>query len=144
MVTEFRLTWLIHDFETITRCDRADHTHGAGNGDVAAEAAWHHVLRALKTEFPQLVLDNCWNGGRPLDLAMIASHHTTITEDHCRVRWNTLAKVAMGRYLPLDWQSAYIGTDDLPPRARIAPYVIGGPRPLMDDRALWDTRPGPS
>jgi alpha-galactosidase len=137
MVTEFRLTWFLHDFESIARCDRDDHTHDPGAGEHAAEAAWHHILRTLKAEFPQLVLENCWNGVRPLDLAMVRSHHTTITEDHCLSHWNSLAKVGLGRYLPLDWQSAYMGAEDLPPRARIAPYVIGGPWVLMDDPENW-------
>ena len=137
MVTDFGLTWLLHDFETIARCDSTQHTHDPGAGEHAAEAAFHHVLRSLAARFPLLVLENCWNGVRPLDLAMIRSHHTTITEDHCRTHFNSLAKVGLGRYLPLDWQSAYMGADDLPDRARIAPYVIGGPWVLMDDPATW-------
>jgi hypothetical protein len=72
-----------------------------------------------------------------MDLAMIRSHHTTITEDHCLTHWNSLAKVGLGRYLPLDWQSAYMGAEELPPRARVAPYVIGGPWILMDDPETW-------
>jgi hypothetical protein len=137
MVVEFRLTWLIHDFESISRCDRSGHTHDPGAGEHAAEAAWHRILRTLRAEFPQLVLENCWNGSRPLDLAMLRSHHTTIAEDHCRSHWNSLAKVGLGRYLPLDWQSAYMGAEDLPARARIAPYVIGGPWILMDEPQTW-------
>ena len=137
MVTDFGLTWLLHDFETIARCDATTHTHDPGAGEHAAEAAFHHVLRSLAARFPALVLENCWNGVRPLDLAMIRSHHTTITEDHCRTHVNSLAKVGIGRYLPLDWQSAYMGADDLPTRARLAPYVIGGPWVLMDDPKTW-------
>jgi hypothetical protein len=137
VVTDFELTWLLHDFESIARCDADHHTHDPGAGEHAAEAAWHQILRTLQEEFGQLVLENCWNGGRPLDLGMLRSHHTTITEDHCLMRWNTLAKLALGRYLPLDWQSAYMGAEQLPPRARIAPYVIGGPWVLMDDQAGW-------
>ena len=137
MVVEFGLTWTLHDFETIARCDSAEHTHDPGAGEHAAEAAFHHILTTLRFGFPQLVLENCWNGVRPLDLAMIRSHHTTITEDHCRTHFNSLAKVGLGRYLPLDWQSAYMGADDLPSRARIAPYVVGGPWVLMDDPDTW-------
>lgn len=137
MITDYDLTWLLHDFETIARCDSTEHTHDPGAGEHAAEAAFHHILGTLRARFPQLVLENCWNGVRPLDLAMIRSHHTTITEDHCRTHENALAKVGLGRYLPLDWQSAYMGADGLPSRARIAPYVIGGPWVLMDDPDSW-------
>ena len=137
MVQEFGLRWLLHDFETIARCDATTHTHHPRAGEHAAEAAFHHILTTLADRFPGLVLENCWNGVRPLDLAMIRHHHTTITEDHCRTHQNSLAKVGLGRYLPLDWQSAYMGADDLPPKARIAPYVIGGPWVLMDDPEAW-------
>jgi hypothetical protein len=137
MITDDGLDWLLHDFETIARCDAAHHSHDPGAGEHAAEAAFHHILRTLAARFPQLVLENCWNGVRPLDLAMIRSHHTTITEDHCRTHPNSLAKTGLGRYLPLDWQSAYMGTDDREGRARFAPYVIGGPWVLMDDPEIW-------
>ena len=142
LVTEFDLDWLLHDFETIARCDSAAHTHDPAAGEHAAEAAWHHILITLADRFPLLVLENCWNGVRPLDLAMVRHHHTTITEDHCLTHTNALAKVGLGRYLPLDWQSAYMGADDLPAKARIAPYVVGGPWVLMDDPATRsdDTR----
>ena len=137
LVADGGLTWLLHDFETIARCASDRHTHDPGAGEHAAEAAFHHVLRTLAARFPRLVLENCWNGVRPLDLAMIRSHHTTITEDHCRTHPNSLAKVGLGRYLPLDWQSAYMGADDRAGRARFAPYVIGGPWVLMDDPETW-------
>jgi hypothetical protein len=137
MVEEFGLTWTLHDFETIARCDSREHTHDPGAGEHAAEAAFHHILRTVRDRCPQLVLENCWNGVRPLDLAMIRSHHTTITEDHCRTHPNSLAKVGLGRYLPLDWQSAYMGADDRSGRARLAPYVIGGPWVLMEDPETW-------
>jgi hypothetical protein len=137
LVEDFGLTWLLHDFETIARCDRDDHTHDPGAGEHAAEQAFHHILRTLAERYPQVVLENCWNGVRPLDLAMVRSHHTTITEDHCRAHENALAKVGLGRYLPLSWQSAYMGAEDLPPRARVAPYVIGGPWVFMDDPETW-------
>lgn len=134
MITDDDLDWLLHDFETIARCDSDRHTHDPGAGEHAAEAAFHHILRALGARFPLLVLENCWNGVRPLDLAMIRSHHTTITEDHCRTHPNSLAKVGLGRYLPLDWQSTYMGADDRGP---------GPLRPVRDRRAVGaDGRPG--
>ncbi|HVK36251.1 MAG TPA: alpha-galactosidase, partial [Microlunatus sp.] len=43
MVTDFGLTWLLHDFETIARCDSTQHTHDPGAGEHAAEAAFHHI-----------------------------------------------------------------------------------------------------
>lgn len=138
MVTEFKLSWWLHDFETIARCDNSAHTHGSGLGEYASARAARHVLSTLRDRFPDVVFENCWNGGRPLDLQMIGTHHTTITEDHTLNRWNLLAKNAMGRYLPLDWQSAYMGSEPLPPRARAAAYAVGGPWVIMEDPTRWD------
>ncbi len=132
------MDWLLHDFETIARCDAQHHTHEADAGERAAAAGWYGILEELRRRHPALVVENCWNGGRPLDLAMIAHHDTTIGDDWCRSETNRVAKLGLGRYLPASWGSAYMGDEDIPVRSRLAPYLIGGPWVLMGDLAGWD------
>ena len=45
---------------------------------------------------PDLLIENCWNGGKPLDLQMIAHHDTTIGDDWCRSEQNRLAALGLG------------------------------------------------
>jgi len=132
------LDWLLHDFETIARCDAEHHTHDPAMGERAAASGWYRILAELRRSHPELVIENCWNGGRPLDLAMIAHHDTTIGDDWCRSETNRTAKLGLGRYLPSSWASAYMGDEEIPVRSRLAPYLVGGPWIIMGDLAGWD------
>jgi len=130
--------WLLHDFETISRCDADHHTHDPGAGEAAGAAGWYDVLAVLRAAHPALLIENCWNGGKPLDLRMIAHHDTTIGDDWCRSEENRLAALGLGVYLPSSWTSSYMGDEpDLPLRAQLAPYLVGGPWILMGDLPAW-------
>lgn len=130
--------WLLHDFETISRCDAAHHSHDPGAGEAAAVTGWYSVLATLRERHPALLIENCWNGGKPLDLAMIAHHDTTIGDDWCRAEENRLAALGLGVYLPSSWTSKYMGDEPhLPLRAQLAPYLVGGPWIFMGDLPGW-------
>lgn len=130
--------WLLHDFETINRCDADHHTHDPGAGEAAGVTGWYHVLATLRDRHPHLLIENCWNGGKPLDLQMIAHHDTTIGDDWCRSEENRLAALGLGVYLPSSWTSKYMGDQPhLPLRAQLAPYLVGGPWILMGDLPAW-------
>ncbi len=130
--------WLLHDFETISRCDADHHTHDPGAGEAAGVAGWYDVLAALRAAHPALLIENCWNGGKPLDLQMIAHHDTTIGDDWCRSEENRLAAIGLGVYLPSSWTSSYMGDEpSLPLRAQLAPYLVGGPWIFMGDLPGW-------
>ncbi|MEN9619967.1 MAG: hypothetical protein RL499_160 [Actinomycetota bacterium] len=132
------LDWLLHDFETISRCDAEHHTHDAGAGEAAGVSGWYTVLATLRDRHPALLIENCWNGGKPLDLQMIAHHDTTIGDDWCRSEENRLAALGLGTYLPSSWTSKYMGDQPhLPLRAQLAPYLVGGPWILMGDLPGW-------
>ncbi len=130
--------WLLHDFETISRCDAEHHTHDPGAGEAAGVTGWYGVLATLRERHPHLLIENCWNGGKPLDLQMIAHHDTTIGDDWCRAEENRLAALGLGAYLPSSWTSTYMGDQPhLPLRAQLAPYLVGGPWILTGDLPGW-------
>ena len=70
--------------------------------------------------------------------AMVARHDTTIGDDWARARPNRVARAGLGRFLPPDWCSSYMGDEDLPPRYQVASFLIGGPWVLMGDMDGWD------
>ena len=130
--------WLLHDFETISRCDADHHTHDPGAGEAAGGTGWYSVLATLRERHPNLLIENCWNGGKPLDLQMITHHDTTIGDDWCRSKENRLAALGLGVYLPSSWTSKYMGDEPHRPlRAQLAPYLVGGPWILMGDLPGW-------
>ena len=132
------LTWLLHDFETISRCDSALHDHPQGLGEDWAVRGWYRLLSEFRAQFSDVWIENCWNGGRPLDLQMIAHHDTTIGDDWCDVRHNAVAKVGLGQYLPAHWCSSYMSDQNsLTLRSQLAIYAVGGPWILMGDIPNW-------
>jgi hypothetical protein len=134
------LTWLLHDFETISRCDSEMHDHPAGLGEDWAVRGWYRLLAEFRKKYPAVWIENCWNGGRPLDLQMLAHHDTTIGDDWCDVRHNAVAKVGLGHYLPAHWCSSYMSDQNaLPLRSQLAVYAVGGPWILMGDIPNWSS-----
>jgi hypothetical protein len=132
------LQWMLHDFETISRCDATHHDHDPGDGEHAAVSGWYGLLADLRTRHPKLRIENCWNGARPLDVQMIAHHDTTIGDDWCDSDHAITAKIGLGRYLPASWCSSYMsdeaGRSD---RATLAAFAVGGPWVIMGDPAAW-------
>lgn len=132
------VSWLLHDFETISRCDSDHHDHPAGLGEDWAVRGWYQLLSRIRNEHPQLWIENCWNGGRTLDLQMVAHHDTTIGDDWCDVRHNAVAKVGLGQFLPAHWCSSYQSDQNqLPLSSQLAIYAVGGPWILMGDIPNW-------
>jgi len=132
------LEWLLHDFETITRCDAPHHDHDPGLGEDAAVRGWYSLLRRCRETFPDLWFENCWNGGRPLDLQVVAHHDTTIGDDWCDMRHNAVAKAGLGRYLPAHWCSSYMQDEPtLPLASQLVIYAVGGPWILMGNPPQW-------
>jgi hypothetical protein len=137
-LAENGLKWLLHDFETISRCDSAQHDHPQGLGEDWAVRGWYRLLSEFRQKYPEVWIENCWNGGRPLDLQMIAHHDTTIGDDWCDVRHNAVAKVGLGKYLPAHWCSSYMSDQNqLPLKSQLAIYAVGGPWILMGDIPNW-------
>lgn len=132
------LTWLLHDFETISRCDSAHHDHPQGLGEDWAVRGWYRLLSEFRAKYSDVWIENCWNGGRPLDLQMVGHHDTTIGDDFCDVRHNAVAKVGLGKYLPAHWCSSYMSDQNsLTLRSQLAIYAVGGPWILMGDIPNW-------
>ncbi len=132
------VTWLLHDFETISRCDSDQHDHPAGLGEDWGVRGWYRLLSKIRQQYPAVWIENCWNGGRALDLQMVGHHDTTIGDDWCDVRHNAVAKVGLGQFLPAHWCSSYMSDQNkLPLSSQLAIYAVGGPWILMGDIPNW-------
>lgn len=140
IVWEYGVQWLLHDFETVARCDAAHHTHPPGAGEHANVAALYAILDDLRRDRPALVVENCWNGGRMMDLAMLRRHDVGIGDDWARAVPNRLAVFGMTRFLPPAWCTRYMSDEALPPRYLVRSYLLGGPWILMGDWPRWGER----
>jgi alpha-galactosidase len=87
LVRENKLDLLEHDqVIVLDDCVRADHAHTAGSrSDAAYHAArgYYRVYDALRREFPDLLLEDCVNGGHMIDYGVLQRcHYISITDNY--------------------------------------------------------------
>jgi hypothetical protein len=86
VVRDNHLDLLEHDQTMIVdKCGRADHLHTADRGDIAYRAAqgYDRVQDALRAEFPNLLFENCVNGGHQVDFGVVRrTHYVSITDTY--------------------------------------------------------------
>lgn len=138
VVREYAVDWLLHDFQVITRCDDTGHTHQAGDGDWASTAGYYAVLDEIRRRHPNLVLENCWDGGYMLDFGMVARHHTTNLNDGNDALRNRQAVWGASHFLPPRYLQKYLDDDGTPDQYRFLSGIPGGSMLLMGKLTWWN------
>ncbi len=90
LVRENKIDMLEHDQQMIVdHCVRTDHVHTSSLGDISYRAAlgYYSVYDRLRSKYPNLMFENCVNGGRNVDFgaARRASYFSIVDSyDPCR------------------------------------------------------------
>jgi alpha-galactosidase len=71
LVSEARLDYLKWDNNYWINCDRPGHDHGAKDGNLAHVQGLYDILGQLRQRHPDLIIENCAEGGHRLDLGML-------------------------------------------------------------------------
>lgn len=86
IVTDYKLDLLEHDqIMIVDQCDRTDHGHTSSPVDVAYHAAlgYYSVYDQLRKEHPNLLFEDCVNGGRTVDFGIVQrTHYISITDSY--------------------------------------------------------------
>ena len=86
IVTSYKLDMLEHDqIMIVDQCDRTDHSHTASPADIAYHAArgYYSVYDQLRKEHPNLLFEDCVNGGHTVDFGIIRRvHYISITDTY--------------------------------------------------------------
>ncbi|MBL8115270.1 MAG: alpha-galactosidase [Acidobacteria bacterium] len=139
VVEAYGVDWLVHDFRVISPCDDPAHGHQTGDGDWASTAGYYAVLDEFRRRHPEVILENCWNGGLLLDFGMIKRHDTSVLNDRCDAKGNRQATYAASYFLPPRYLAKYIGDEDVPPAYRFQSTLSGGgPLIFMGRPTQWD------
>jgi alpha-galactosidase len=84
VVKEDKLDLLEHDQHMIVdKCSRSNHLHTSSSADVAYHAArgYCEVYDTLRAENPELLFENCVNGGHTVDYGIVKrTHYVSITD----------------------------------------------------------------
>ncbi|MGH3491222.1 MAG: alpha-galactosidase [Actinopolymorphaceae bacterium] len=62
-------------------CNRTDHGHGAGDGLFTHYTGYYRLLDAVRSDHPDVVLENCSSGGLRIDLGILRRTHLTFLSD---------------------------------------------------------------
>jgi len=85
-VRQFKLDMLEHDQTQIVQsCARRDHRHTASSLDVAYHAAlgYYRVQDGLRAAFPDLLFEDCCDGGNLVDYGVLRrTHYVSITDSY--------------------------------------------------------------
>ena len=82
-IREYGVDWMKIDSNEWAVCDDPTHDHGAQDGEWAQVQGLYRVLRGLRREFPDLIIENCAGGSQRGDFGMarycdyLACHDTT-------------------------------------------------------------------
>ena len=86
IVRENKLDMLEHDQVMIVdKCGRADHLHTDSPVDISYRGAqgYYRVQDSLRREFPELLFEDCVNGGRQVDYGIVRRvHYISITDTY--------------------------------------------------------------
>ena len=92
VVSESGADYLKWDNNFWVNCNRSGHGHGALDGNLAHHAGLYDVLARLRARFPELVIENCAEGGNRLDPGMLqftdAAWMDDVTSPSAHVRHN--------------------------------------------------------
>jgi len=117
IVKEDKLDLLEHDQTMVLDgCAQQGHLHTASRVDVGYRAAlgYYHVYDTLRAENPDLLFENCVNGGHMIDYGAVRRcHYISITDT----------------YDPLSNRRAFYDTSYLLPAAMMESYVEKWPTP---------------
>lgn len=135
VIDSFEVDWLKHDFDLITVCQDAHHTHTPGNSRVASCAAFYEIMDFVRGRWPNLLCENWMNNSGVPDYGAVQRHHVQLIGDAYepfRLRQMFYGHVQV---YPPDRQHRYLrfedGKGDLLTMMRSG--SIGGPFTILSD-----------
>ena len=132
--------YLIQDGEDMVKhCTRADHTHAPGDANYAcSQYGLDRVILALRARHPELVVENCEDGGCMMTYRMVRLYHTSITVDNIDA-YSTRQGV-FGASYPFSPRYSVRYMQDAPEKYTLYSSIFLGPLILMHRVTEWNER----
>lgn len=140
LIAEEGITYFVQDGEDmVKRCTRTDHTHDCGDSNYAnSQEGLDVVISTLRERFPDLVIENCEDGGNMMTYKMARLYHTSITVDNIDT-YSTRQGIYGASYpFPPRYSVRYM--EDAPTHYSLYSSVFGGPLIFMHRVTEWNER----
>jgi hypothetical protein len=138
VVRSYGVDHLKFDFEVITPCTHPGHSHPPDPAGYHSLQGFNQVLRALRAEFPGLVIESCAGGGRLMTYETVQLADTSITSDGGVLRDPLARRSALyGASYPFPLRYCDNYMEEPPSDLACHSSMIGGPWILMDRADRW-------
>ena len=137
LVEEEGVDYIVQDGEDMVKqCWCETHTHGLGGSNYSnSQYGLDLVLRALRERHPNLVIENCEDGGCMMTYKMARLYHTSITVDNIDA-YSTRQGI-FGASYPFSLRYSVRYMQDSPTRYTLYSSIFGGPLILMHRVTDW-------
>ncbi len=133
VIDEYGVDWILQDGENmVKRCDNPAHTHGPGNANYAgAVRGLDLLIDTVQRERPQVLWENCENGGAMMTYAMTRRYVTSIAADNAGYLPARRSLHGITYPFPVRYSARYMPEENLSP-AITRSYMFGGPWIFMN------------
>jgi hypothetical protein len=140
LIDQERIDYIIQDGEDMVKlCRRTDHTHAPGDSNYSnSQYGLDLLIETLRRERPQLVLENCEDGGCMMTYKMARLYHTSITVDN--ITTYATRQGVFGASYPFSPRYSVRYMEDDPTPYTLRSSIFGGPLILMQRIGDWDAQ----
>lgn len=140
LIRDHGINYIIQDGEDmVKRCTRSDHTHAPGDSNYAnSQYGIDVVIGTLRERFPDVVFENCEDGGMMMTYKMARLYHTSITVDN--IGAYATRQGIYGASYPFSPRYSVRYFEDEPTPYTLRSSIFGGPLIFMQRIGDWDAQ----
>jgi alpha-galactosidase len=133
IIDEYGVDWILQDGENmVKRCKDPAHTHHPGDSNYANSVdGLNYVVAAIQKARPEVIWENCENGGNMQTFNMVRQYHTSITSDDSGPLTTRRAVHAMSYVFPMRYTDRYMPNTVFSTYITRS-YMFGGPWIFMN------------
>lgn len=137
LIENEEIDYIVQDGEDMVKlCTRTDHTHGPEDSNYSnSQLGLDVVIQTLRERFPNLVIENCEDGGCMMTYKMASLYHTSITVDN--IDTYSTRQGIYGASYPFSLRYSVRYMQDAPTKYTLYSSIFGGPLILMHRVTEW-------
>jgi hypothetical protein len=138
VIREYGVDWLTQDgYNMVKICDSTSHTHAAGDSNYSnAIDGLDEILRTVQQANPQVLWENCEDGGSMQTFHMVQRYVTSIVNDNADALTTRQGVYGATYPFPPRYTDRYV-QDNPSNTYHTRSYMFGGPMILMNKITDW-------
>lgn len=137
MIDDYGVDWILQDGTNVVQlCTKTSHTHDAADSNYSNSVnGLNAVVAAIQAARPNVLWENCENGGRMMTFNMVRNYVTSIANDASGAFDSRRAVYGATYPFPPRYADRYMPSSDGLSSYATNSYLFGGPWVIMDQLA---------